>query len=136
MNKLKTNLIEALEPMFPKILGDGDSFSNRLTSPEEFWKDPEFSQGAPFLLLVFESTNSFVGREVALRLSRYNDSVRVLRFHKKNPIYDSLDLTGWPAAAYLSKEGYSGNLILGTNQDIVDLLTKASIQLARITQIE
>jgi len=137
MTTLKNNLMEALVPMFPTVLSESGSLAaSKFSIPSELWKDPEFTDGPPFLLLVYESPKSFVGLEVALRLSRYNDSVRVLRFSEKNPMYNHLALDSWPAAGYFAKDGASGSLILEKNQDIVDLITAGTIELAQITKIE
>jgi hypothetical protein len=137
MNKLKTSLMESLVRMYPKLLGAFNvSSSKHLLEPSHFWRIPEFQDGPPFLLLVYEGNSSLVGLEAALRLSRYQKEVRVLRFHHKNPMYDYLGLTGWPAAGYISKDQTSGSIILRKNQDLVDLLVKATIGLAQISAIK
>jgi hypothetical protein len=82
-----------------------------------------------FLLIVYETESSFVGKEVILQLSRY-PSVRVIRFHKKNKIYERLGLEGWPAAGYLKRDHSSGSILLGKNQNLEGFLTKSVISLA------
>ena len=136
MSKLKTSLMDSLVSMFPKLLGSVNASSSKhLLKAAHYWKNPEFMDGPPFLLFVFESNKSYVGLEAALRLSRYPNEVRVLRFHQKNPMYDQLGLNGWPAAGYISKDQASGSIILRKNQDLVDLLVKATIGLAKISVI-
>jgi len=137
MTKLKANLMEALVPMYPRLLGSFNTSSSRnLVDPSDFWKNPEFNNGPPFVLFVYESPGSMVGLETALRLSRYQKHVRVIRFNQKNSMYDHLGLNGWPAAGYTSKDQASGSVILKKNQDLVDLLVKATIGLAQISPIK
>ncbi|CAG7733616.1 unnamed protein product [Allacma fusca] len=130
MEKLKRNLIDELAKFYPKLL----HFSKLPgVSVNELWQKDEFRFNVKpsFLLIIYESETSYVGQEVALRLS-IHDAIKVYRFDKKNSIYSQFQLQGWPAAGYISDDGTSGPVILG-NDNIIDTLCKSALSLAKIS---
>jgi len=136
MAEIRRNLIDSLTTYLPNLL-ESPKLPLKLQD-SDVWeyvkKTTKTGERAPSLLMVvFESDNSYVGKEVALTLSKYSE-VRVIMFRKKNSIYDRLGLEGWPAAGYLKNDKTSGSILLGKNENLSDVLIKSVISLANLPQ--
>jgi len=129
MSEMKRGVIDFLSNSLPNLFFDPDKVPT--SSEADLWeyvkKNSGGSEQPAFLLLVFETEQSFIGKETILQLSKY-PSVRVILFRKKNELYSRLGLDGWPAAGYIKRDHSTGSIQIGKNQNLVDFLTKAVIQ--------
>lgn len=121
--------MEIVTPHFPNVLGEPPNAS--LVSLSTVWKYVTTSSKSSISLtvMIFENENSYTGKELALLLSHIPE-VRVLRFTKRNHLYESLGIKDkWPAAGYFTPDLQSGLIPIPPNTDIVSSLKSAVLKL-------
>ncbi|CAL8126047.1 unnamed protein product [Orchesella dallaii] len=134
VSQLKYDLVEMVSPYFPSVLGE---ISETVDSFSDLWSLVKSSAtaGIPepsLLILLYERDKSFIGKELALQLSNY-PQVRVVRFQKRNALYDKLGLKNeWPAAGYVKTDMESGIISIPRNQDIVSYLQSTALKMMKI----
>ncbi|ODM98934.1 Sulfhydryl oxidase 2 [Orchesella cincta] len=134
VSDLKNEIMELVAPHFPHILG---KVSETVSSFSDLWSSVKSSttSGIPepsLLIIMYEGEKTVIGKELALRLSSY-PQIRVVRFQKRNALYDKLGLKGeWPAAAYVKADLETGSLTIPRNQDIVTYLESTSLKMMKI----
>src|ERR1700760_321921 len=94
-----------LDLMVPHL----SNFHNKPTGFRDFqslWNfvgGSDSGKGPSVAIVMFEKENSFVGKEIAISLSKY-PSIVLLRYTKQNSLFGKLKLDGWPAAGYIKKD--------------------------------
>ena len=132
MSELKQDLIDQLEIYYPKLLRFSNiTFSQNNDPVTELFRSTselQFPVRPTAVVVIFESPTSYVGKEVALKLSSHK-FIKVYRFQRSNVLYNMLELNTWPAAGFISSSGGMQRIDIGT-RNWVGSITDAALLLA------
>jgi len=78
------------------------------------------------IVFIFETESSYIGKEVGLNLSRYQN-VQVLGFHSVNPLLKEMKLpdSNWPVVGYIDKSLSVKSIPLAANEDLVPYIVSS-----------
>ena len=133
VSNLKRKLIDLLEPQFPNLLSFTNHSGNGIGGLAALGNGNETDVSRPTgIVMTFENTTSYLGKEIALRLSLHR-TIKVFRFSSPNELYYSArsNRTWWPAVLFVGPDGITKPVVISERKP-VDSVCQTVLQLSGI----